>query len=133
MSPKGPSLIDKMIGQLVRQRRRELQLTQEELGELVGVTFQQVQKYERGANRIPAGRLFEIADALNANVDYFYQEAEALLSPQILNSRSASKPNDFEISPEGHLLLSAYDEISNKQVKSLVRDLVCVLAQANLD
>jgi len=76
---KLPSGIDRIVGQRLRWRRRELRLTQEKLGELLNLTFQQVQKYEKGVNRISAGRLYEIAAALGVQVTYFYEGASNLL------------------------------------------------------
>ncbi|KCZ88440.1 DNA-binding protein [Hyphomonas jannaschiana VP2] len=68
-----------MVGQRIRWRRRELKLSQEQLGELLHLTFQQVQKYEKGVNRVSAGRLFEIASVMGVNVNYFYDGAENML------------------------------------------------------
>lgn len=76
---KLPSGIDRLVGQRLRWRRRELRLTQEKLGELLNLTFQQVQKYEKGVNRISAGRLYEIAAALGVQIAYFYEGASELL------------------------------------------------------
>jgi len=76
---KTPSGIDRVVGQRLRWRRRELKLTQEQLGEQLGLTFQQVQKYEKGVNRISAGRLFEMAGALTVPITYFYEGVEELL------------------------------------------------------
>ena len=70
---KSPSYIDKTVGQRVRWRRRELKLTQEKLGDKLDLTFQQVQKYEKGVNRISAGRLYEVASVLGVPVSYFYE------------------------------------------------------------
>ncbi len=75
---KLPNLIDKHVGQRLRWRRRELNLSQEKLGELLGLTFQQIQKYERGANRISAGRLYEISRVLETTIPYFYDGAPSL-------------------------------------------------------
>ena len=77
---KLPSRIDRLIGQRLRWRRKELKLTQEQLGETLGLTFQQVQKYEKGVNRISAGRLYEISSVLEIPVLYFYEGAEEYLS-----------------------------------------------------
>lgn len=77
---KLPSGIDRLVGQRLRWRRRELRLTQEKLGELLSLTFQQVQKYEKGVNRISAGRLYEIAAVLGVQISYFYDGASELLS-----------------------------------------------------
>jgi transcriptional regulator with XRE-family HTH domain len=65
--------IDDHVGSRIRQRRIMLGLTQQQLAELTGVTYQQQHKYERGVNRVSAGRLFKIARALNVPVDYFYE------------------------------------------------------------
>jgi len=70
--------IDAHVGKRIRMRRSMLNITQEMLAESVGVTFQQIQKYERGANRISASRLHQFSQALTVPVEYFYQEfAEA--------------------------------------------------------
>lgn len=71
---KKPTDIDRYVGMQVRTARRELKLTQDELGKLLNITFQQVQKYERGVNRIASGKLFEIANVLKRPLDYFYPE-----------------------------------------------------------
>lgn len=73
---KLPNKIDRVVGQRIRWRRRELKLTQEKLGDMLELTFQQVQKYEKGVNRISAGRLFEMANVLNVPIGYFYDGAE---------------------------------------------------------
>jgi len=67
-SPRTPTTVDAYIGARMRERRRALGITQERLGELLGVTFQQVQKYEAGRNRVSAARLFEICEALKVSL-----------------------------------------------------------------
>ena len=69
-----PTWIDVHVGQRVRQRRTLLGYSQERLAEALNLTFQQVQKYERGANRVGAGRLYELAKALDVPVTYFFEE-----------------------------------------------------------
>lgn len=69
--------VDTFVGRRIRARRIELGKTQAELADSVGVRFQQVQKYETGANRVSASRLWAIADILRVPVEYFFQEAEA--------------------------------------------------------
>jgi transcriptional regulator with XRE-family HTH domain len=66
--------VDIWIGRRVKSRRLELGMSQEQLAELLGITFQQVQKYEKGVNRIAASRLFDIAAALEASTNYFFEE-----------------------------------------------------------
>lgn len=65
--------IDLHVGKRLRRRRRLLGLTQQELGEKVGIRFQQIQKYEAGANRVSASRLFELSEALSVPIQYFYE------------------------------------------------------------
>jgi transcriptional regulator with XRE-family HTH domain len=68
--------IDRYIGARMRQRRIMLGLTQQQMAELTGVTYQQAHKYEKGINRVAAGRLYSIAQALGVEVSYFYEEME---------------------------------------------------------
>ncbi len=68
-----PSSVDVHVGGRVRVRRRLINMTQETLADLIDVTFQQVQKYERGSNRISASKLFAIADALEVPINYFFE------------------------------------------------------------
>lgn len=70
---EGPDPIDVHVGSQLRSRRIELGLSQEKLGEALGLTFQQVQKYERGANRVSASRLFEMGQVLNVSVPFFFE------------------------------------------------------------
>lgn len=71
------SSVDEHVGARLRQRRALMGMSQEKLAECVGITFQQVQKYENGANRISAGRLYEFSDALNVPVSFFYENMKA--------------------------------------------------------
>jgi transcriptional regulator with XRE-family HTH domain len=78
--------IDRYVGARMRERRIMLGLTQQQLAELIGVTYQQAHKYERGINRVSAGRLFEVAQVLSVPVNYFFdgldQENERAISPR---------------------------------------------------
>jgi transcriptional regulator with XRE-family HTH domain len=71
--PKEPQAVDRHVAARIRERRRELGIVQEALGEALGVTFQQVQKYEKGSNRISAGRLFELANLFEVEISYFFE------------------------------------------------------------
>ena len=75
--------IDGRVGGRIRERRITLGLTQQQLAEMIGVTYQQAHKYERGINRVSAGRLFEIARALSAPITYFYEGIGEGGPPQI--------------------------------------------------
>ncbi|MEO1040257.1 MAG: helix-turn-helix transcriptional regulator [Pseudomonadota bacterium] len=96
--------IDHHVGKRLRRRRRLLGLTQQQLAQAVGIRFQQVQKYECGANRVSASRLFELAEALDVPVQYFYEG---------LQGRGESA------APEGEDL--APDILSQKETVDLVR------------
>lgn len=72
-SPKSVTEVDVHVGSRVQLRRKYLNMTQERLGDLLGVTFQQVQKYERGANRIGASRLYDLARVLDVPITYFFE------------------------------------------------------------
>src|SRR5579863_5515162 len=76
-SRRSPHPVDIHVGGRVRQRRTVLGLSQERLGEAIGLTFQQVQKYERGTNRIGASRLYDLSLVLNVPVGFFYEEYDA--------------------------------------------------------
>lgn len=71
-----PNHVDKHVGQRLRVRRSLLGISQEKLADAIGLTFQQIQKYERGTNRISAGRLFEFSKILDVPVSFFYEQAE---------------------------------------------------------
>lgn len=79
--------IERHVGRRIRERRTMLGLTQQQMADLVGITYQQAHKYERGVNRVSAGRLYEIAQVLNVDVGYFFEgisetEAESMTSRQ---------------------------------------------------
>jgi transcriptional regulator with XRE-family HTH domain len=78
--------VDRYVGARIRERRIMLGLTQQQLAELIGVTYQQAHKYERGINRVSAGRLFEVSQVLSVPVNYFFdgleQENERAISPR---------------------------------------------------
>ncbi|MGB3626594.1 MAG: helix-turn-helix transcriptional regulator [Henriciella sp.] len=112
---KLPSRIDRLIGQRLRWRRKELKWTQEQLGELLGLTFQQVQKYEKGVNRISAGRLYEISSVLEVPVLYFYEGAEEYLSlpqSQFAEDSEAAAPLP-EMDQEAMELIAAFQRIED--------------------
>ncbi len=68
-----PDIVDKHVGQQIRNRRALLGFSQEKLADAIGVTFQQIQKYERGTNRVSASRLFSFSKILDVSIDYFYE------------------------------------------------------------
>ena len=74
MSAKTPSHVDHQVGRRIRQARRDAKLTQAQLGDLIGLTFQQVQKYEKGVNRVSAGTLYEISKVFGLHISWFFDE-----------------------------------------------------------
>lgn len=103
-STHDPHVVDLHVGQRVRLARREVNLSQVGLAKLCGVTFQQIQKYERGANRISSSMLWKIAKALQRSLSYFYEglPQEPVLEPVIERDRRG-----FAQSPRGVALLEA--------------------------
>ena len=80
-------LVDHHVGARIRERRTMLGLSQQQLAKMIGVTYQQAHKYERGLNRISAGRLFEIAQVLNVPVSYFFEGLQPGSEAQPVSSR----------------------------------------------
>ncbi len=128
-----PSSIDEHVGRRVRLRRVLLGMSQQSLGDLLGVTFQQVQKYEKGANRIGASRLFSIAQVLNVPIQFFYDEftpdeTAGARAPGLADRPQENFVVEFLASREGLELNKAFVRISNPAVRRSVLDLVRALA-----
>jgi transcriptional regulator with XRE-family HTH domain len=121
--------MDAHVGSRVRLRRMLLGMSQEKLGEQLGLTFQQVQKYEKGVNRIGASRLFDLAQVLNVPIQFFYDEAppgESAHMPAIgLNDRPQEGfVIDFLSSREGLELNKAFVKIQDPKIRRTIVDLV---------
>jgi transcriptional regulator with XRE-family HTH domain len=128
---KLPSGIDRVVGQRIRWRRRELKLTQERLGELLELTFQQVQKYEKGVNRVSAGRLYEIAGVLGVPVSYFFDGAEEFLgAEQAEVAEDDSEPHAPVMTPEMLELISAFQKIEDISLRKSLLNTVRAAASA---
>jgi transcriptional regulator with XRE-family HTH domain len=123
--------VDAQVGSRVRLRRMLIGMSQERLGELLGLTFQQVQKYEKGVNRIGAGRLFDVARILGVPIDYFYESVSSQLTGGRGFSDSESSPPvmEFVSSGEGLQLSLAFMRIKDPKVRKRVLDLVKSLAE----
>ena len=131
MPRKQADPIDANVGNRVRLRRMLVGMSQEKLGELLGLTFQQVQKYEKGVNRVGAGRLFRIARILNVEIPYFFQDVQDNLSgAQSGFAEEAAAPPvmEFVSSGEGLQLSLAFMRIKDPKVRKRVLDLVKSLA-----
>jgi transcriptional regulator with XRE-family HTH domain len=125
--------IDCHVGSRVRMRRMLLGMSQEKLAEHLGLTFQQIQKYEKGVNRIGASRLFDLAHVLGVGVDYFYQNAPLLDAtttgtPGFADRSGDSYIVDFLNTREGLELNRAFTRITDAKVRRSIVDLVRSLA-----
>jgi transcriptional regulator with XRE-family HTH domain len=120
--------MDVHVGSRIRLRRTLLGLSQETLGDRIGLTFQQVQKYERGANRVSASKLWEIARALKTNVAYFY---EGLEDEADATSRGFMGVNaqEFLLTPEGMELAATFPRVRRPGLRRKVLDLVRAMAE----
>jgi transcriptional regulator with XRE-family HTH domain len=125
MAKKAPNPIDKHVGSRVRMRRMMLSMSQEKLGAALGLTFQQVQKYEKGTNRIGASRLQQISDILQVPVAFFFEGAPALQQGDGLNEApSPSYVSDFLATSDGLALTRAFMEIKEPKLRRRIVDLV---------
>jgi transcriptional regulator with XRE-family HTH domain len=129
-----PNPIDVHVGNRVRLQRMLIGISQEKLGERLGLTFQQVQKYEKGINRIGASRLFELSRVLGVPVQFFYEDAPATGSqqqssaPGFAERSSDTHVFEFLSSREGLELNRAFSRITDPKVRKSVLDLVRSLA-----
>lgn len=128
-----PNKVDIHVGTRVRQRRTLLGMSQEKLADALGLTFQQVQKYERGANRIGAGRLFELSRALDVPVSYFFDEVGGADGGKAtgLSEKPASYESDPMSRRETLLLVRAYYAIPDTAVRRRVLDLMKTLGDSD--
>ena len=130
MPKKQANPIDAQVGNRVRIRRMLIGMSQEKLGDLLGLTFQQVQKYEKGVNRIGAGRLYEVARILGVPIDFFYEGvAAAPRSGGFAEAKSAPPVMEFVSSGEGLQLSLAFMKIKDPKVRKRMLDLVKSLAE----
>jgi transcriptional regulator with XRE-family HTH domain len=133
---KAPNPIDRHVGSRVRMRRILLGMSQEKLGEALGLTFQQVQKYEKGTNRIGASRLQQISTTLNVPPSFFFDgapSADDSLPPGATPEAAAEAPSssyvlDFIASAEGLHLNKAFARIQDAKVRKRIVDLVVSIA-----
>lgn len=133
----GPEAIDVHVGSRVRQRRTMLGMSQERLGEALGLTFQQVQKYERGANRIGASRLFHISEVLDVPINYFFEELSPALSKKKgktgLQEAQAEYQHDPMAKRETLELVRSYYKITDPRVRRRIFELTKQLGKSFAD
>lgn len=125
-----PDPIDVHVGGRVRLRRTMMGMSQEQLGDALGLTFQQVQKYERGANRMGASRLFRIAAILNVPVSYFFDEIGTDVDPEpFVHSDMPNMDPKLMIKRETLELTRAFHRISTPQTRMALIDVIKKLAE----
>ena len=129
----GPDPIDKYVGSRVRARRVGLRLSQTKLGEAIDVTFQQVQKYENGTNRIGASNLYKIAKALSVDVSFFFDSMPNFDAGETA-SAAANDQSDFELDPmtsrEAIELMHNYYRVQDESVRKRLSQFVKTLARS---
>jgi transcriptional regulator with XRE-family HTH domain len=126
MAKKSPNPIDKHVGSRVRMRRMMLSMSQEKLGDALGLTFQQVQKYEKGTNRIGASRLQQISNILSVPISFFFEGAP---NPGGHSSGMAEAPSpayvsDFLATSDGLALTKSFMRIKSAKLRRRIVDLV---------
>jgi len=122
---RAANAVDRKLGQRVRSRRLEISMSQERLAELLGVTFQQVQKYEKGVNRIAASRLYDIAAALDVPIARFFENIGA--GRVGVSETRQEYVDDALATPEGAQLIALFASIKSVKVRRRVVDLVRAL------
>ena len=128
---KSPDPIDVHVGARLRYRRMLIGMSQEALGDSLGLTFQQVQKYEKGQNRIGASRLHRIARELRVPVGFFFEGLPEAPAATADAPEAAIDPMAFVSSPEGLQLNLAFQRIEDTATRRKIVDLVETLAQAS--
>ena len=135
MQAKAPNPVDKHVGSRVRMRRIMLGMSQEKLGEGLGLTFQQIQKYEKGTNRIGASRLQQICDILRIPVSFLFEGVPG----GTINADGDTEPAspayvaDFLATTEGLALIRAFTEISNIKLRRAIVDMVELIGESKDD
>ncbi len=131
-----PNPVDVHVGARVRLRRTLLGMSQEKLGDAIGLTFQQVQKYERGANRIGSSRLFDLSRVLDVPIAFFFDEmpGDVAASSPAQTRGMAEEPVSYELDPmakrETLELVRAYYKITDPHVRKRLFELTKALGAA---
>jgi transcriptional regulator with XRE-family HTH domain len=130
---KTPRPVDMHVGSRVRMRRLMLGISQEELADALDLSFQQVQKYEKGANRIGASRLEHISRFLQVPVAFFFEGASgaSAVATSEEDTRSLALMDDFVSSPEGLRLVQSFTQIEDADVRRRIVDLVQAIGSKN--
>jgi transcriptional regulator with XRE-family HTH domain len=121
MTKRDPNFVDRHVGNRMRMRRLLIGMSQEKLGELLGITFQQVQKYEKGSNRVSASRLYHVAKVLGVAVQYFFDELQVEGTVTgFAESQGADLISGALQSPEGVQLARIFSSTSDPEKRKLI-------------
>ena len=134
IQPKRPNPVDVHVGKRVRLRRTLLGMSQTKLGDALKLTFQQVQKYENGSNRIGASRLYQVSQILGVPVSYFFDEMDQLTAVANENAPSAASggaPSDLVAKRETLELVRAYYRIGNPKVRRGIVDMIRAIGRSS--
>jgi transcriptional regulator with XRE-family HTH domain len=127
LQQKSPNPIDRHLGSRVRARRLMLGMSQEKLAEALGLTFQQVQKYEKGINRVGASRLLQIAGILDVGIDFFFEGVPGLRAGGLSGNSIMA---EFLTSPESDRLVRSFVGLKDDDARRKVADFVDWLASS---
>jgi transcriptional regulator with XRE-family HTH domain len=130
MSIKAPNPVDKYVGSRVRMRRIMLGMSQEKLGEALGLTFQQIQKYEKGTNRVGASRIQQISEILQVPVSFLFEGGPSgtINADGFGEGTSPAYVSDFLATSEGLALTRAFTRIDDAKLRRSIVDLVQQIA-----
>jgi|SRR5687768_1084694 transcriptional regulator with XRE-family HTH domain len=121
-----PNDVDAHVGSRLRQRRMLLGISQEQLAEMLGLTFQQVQKYERGTNRVSASRLFQLARSLDTPITWFFEDMESERGAKPAGEGEESDPMSRRETLE---LVRVYSRIDDRKVRKKLYEMAKALAE----
>ena len=128
-APRAANPIDVHVGTRIRLRRKTMKMSQEQLGDQLGITFQQVQKYERGTNRVGASRLWKISQVLQVPIQYFYDGLKDGISDDLSDNTQSPVIYEFINSSDGIALATAVTQIKNRAVRRQILELARSLAE----
>lgn len=121
---RAPNPIDIHVGKRVRMRRLMLDMSQETLADALGLTFQQVQKYEKGSNRVGASRLHRISEVLQVPVSFFFEGLASKATGKGAGTEALDYVSDFVASSDGLALIRNFSKIRNAKLRRSIIDLV---------
>ena len=131
MTRREPNYIDVHVGARIRMRRQLVNMSQERLGELLGITFQQVQKYEKGSNRISASRLFYASKTLGVPVQFFFEGLPGTDAHEGLSEGGRDEFSAAMMSSEGVQLAKAFKEADTSTKRKLIASLAKLIVESD--